>query len=362
MAEKVSLIKPRHLAYAGVILVGIQLGFVIFSGFMPPQFTAGYHQTEQGHQFSDQAQPLSASRLRELEAILSPVPLLSFSAPTSDFVIPEILPPSSVRDSAEKKVEGEAAPPETEENTAVAVIDPPKQPRIIPKQEKKTISIAPVYIKSLPDLSVLTVKQRKKQFIAFMLPLILRANIELDERRQRIDETFRNGESAKLKQWAALYHFDPQNLSDVEIHAELTRRVRPVPVSVALAQAAIESAWGTSRFAVQGNAVFGQWAWTDDAGIRPLEARYDNVVVRSFANLFASVRAYMHNLNTHYAYDRFRDVRLQMVNAPIETRIPAIIATLDQYSEKREVYIDMLFDVMDDNDFWVFDQARLTEK
>ncbi|MGC6484737.1 MAG: glucosaminidase domain-containing protein [Candidatus Puniceispirillales bacterium] len=367
MAETGSLIKPRHMAVAGVMLVGIQLGLVAIFDFKPPQFHAGY---EAEQTLTDAAEPLSSQRLQQLEAMLSPAPVLSFVAPTQDADIAAIITPENGPNGAVSDPDPglEAGPKDVPAATAgdapleMAMIDPPAEPLIIPKVDRKPLVVAPIYIETLPDLSGLTVDQRKTQFIAFMLPLILRANLELDHRRKRIDVSFRAGDSEKLRQWAQLYNFDPASRSDAEIYAELKQRVRPVPVSIALAQAAIESGWGTSRFAIEGNAVYGQWAWSQDAGIRPLEARYDNAVVRSFNHLFESIRAYMHNLNTHHAYDRFRRVRQETRDAPIETRLPALIATLDQYSEKRDIYIATLFDVMEDNLLWDYETALLTEE
>ena len=80
----------------------------------------------------------------------------------------------------------------------------------------------------------------------------------------------------------------------------------PVPVSLALAQAVIESGWGQSRFAAEGNALFGQWVWNDDMGIKARQASDSRASVRAFPDLQASVRAYMLNLNSFYAYEGFR--------------------------------------------------------
>ena len=127
-----------------------------------------------------------------------------------------------------------------------------------------------------------------------------------------------------------------------------------IPPSIALAQAAIESGWGTSRFAVQGNALFGQWAWSYDQGIKPSESRVENAVVRSFANLFDSVRAYMHNLNTHHSYENFRRLR-QQKDIDMNTLTGALI----EYSEERDVYIDKLISMAEVNDFAVYNNAEL---
>ena len=361
MAEKVSPIKPRHLALAGVVLVSLQLGLVAWFDFKPPQFKAGFHVAEEDVVIPEATAPTAYERLQQLEAILSPAPILAWAKPATDYAIPDIIAPEVVLGfgSAGQVTPQSDEPAAEDETIQLALAQPAARLRIKPPAETDSLSIEPVYIESLPDLTVLDVKQRKKQFIAFMLPLILRANQELEERRARIEMTYRSGNTVRLRQWAELYNFNPENMSNDDIHAELLRRVYPVPVSIALAQGAIESGWGTSRFAIQGNAIYGQWAWSAKDGIKPKEARYENAVVRSFSHLFDSVRAYMHNLNTHAAYERFRVSRAENINAPLEDRIPAMLETLDQYSEKREVYIDMLVDIMNDNDLWLYEKARL---
>ena len=361
MAEKVSLIKPRHLALAGVVLVSLQLGLVAWFDFKPPQFKAGFHVAEEDVVVPPVTAPTAYDRLQQLEAILSPAPILAWAKPATDYAIPDIIAPEVVLGfgSAGQVSPQPDTPAAEDETIQLALAQPAARLRIKPLAETDSLLIEPVYIETLPDLTELDVKQRKKQFIAFMLPLILRANQELEERKARIEMTYRSGNTVRLRQWAELYNFNPENMSTDEIHAELLRRVYPVPVSIALAQAAIESGWGTSRFAIQGNAIYGQWAWSAKDGIRPKEARYENAVVRSFSHLFDSVRAYMHNLNTHSAYERFRLSRAANIDAPLEDRIPAMLETLDQYSEKREVYIDMLIDIMNDNDLWLYEKARL---
>ena len=139
----------------------------------------------------------------------------------------------------------------------------------------------------------------------------------------------------------------------------LLHRVDTIPVALALAQAAVESGWGTSRFAQQGNALFGQWAWTDSAGMRPLEASNKRAVVRSFGSLLESVRAYMHNLNTHQNYKRFRDARYHLKPQPEQAKASRLAAYLDSYAEIGQAYVKKLLAVMLSNDFDQYAQAKL---
>src|SRR6056300_1761918 len=104
---------------------------------------------------------------------------------------------------------------------------------------------------------------QKQSFINLVLPLIVASNDELVQRRNAVKAAFDAKNRAMLEKWAVLYRVDPEKLDDAELAKQLLRRVDTIPVALALAQAAIKSGWGTSRFALQGNALFGQWAWTE---------------------------------------------------------------------------------------------------
>ena len=109
-----------------------------------------------------------------------------------------------------------------------------------------------------------------------------------------------------LKRRFKEYKIDDGDLSKLKMRMDI------IPVSIALAQAANESGWGTSRFALQGNALFGQWTWSKK-GISPKKQDKDKTHrVLQFQVLKASVRAYKNNLNTHNAYKEFREVRARL--------------------------------------------------
>ena len=111
----------------------------------------------------------------------------------------------------------------------------------------------------------LTGDVQKQSFIKLVLPLILAANDELLQRREAVKASVQANDRNKLDQWAVLYRIDSENFDNFELAERLLRRVDTIPVALALAQAAVESGWGTSRFAQQGNALFGQWAWTESS-------------------------------------------------------------------------------------------------
>ncbi len=212
------------------------------------------------------------------------------------------------------------------------------------------------------DLDALEVEPRKRLFLRAVLPLVLSANDAILEHRRRLRELAaqRDGgaplpevEVAWLERLAAHYRLDEPDID------ELLLRVDMVPPSLALAQAATESGWGTSRFAREGNALFGQWTWSED-GLRPREAPPDATHrVRRFESLQGAVRAYMRNLNTHPAYAEFRDRRAGMRAAGAAPDGAALATTLHAYSERGEEYIDDLLTIIRVNGLRALDRARL---
>ena len=157
-----------------------------------------------------------------------------------------------------------------------------------------------------------------------------------------------------------------QGLAETYRAREATARallvhVDEIPVSLALAQSAEESGWGTSRFTELGNALFGQWAFSQEAGIIPKDrSEGKNHVIRAFGSLKESVRAYMLNLNRHAAYAdmRARRAELRAVGGIISGH--ALASTLLAYSERGEDYVRSLHNLIEGNGLRAFDGAELT--
>lgn len=227
-----------------------------------------------------------------------------------------------------------------------------------------------LYLRSLPrDLAEGdSTWERKSDFFRVMLPLVLAGNEKVLADRKRVEkfagQVLSGGNLyAVNKSWvinlAAEYgldDFDPKN-GDWQ---ELLRRVDAVPVSLALAQAALESGWGTSRFAQQGNAVFGQVSWRPGSGLiqtgRDPDANHE---VRSFATLSDCVNAYLHNLNTHRHYAKFRN---QRANLQARGQAPSgvvLVKYLDRYSVLGKKYIDEVRGIIETNLLQEMDAARL---
>ena len=132
-----------------------------------------------------------------------------------------------------------------------------------------------------------------------------------------------------------------------------------MPVSLALAQAAKETGWGTSRFALEGNALFGQWTWSGD-GIKPAGAE-DNTKhkVMKFKVLKASVRAYQRNLNTHSSYKNFRQLRAQLRDDDKKLDSLILADKLNNYAETGEEYTKILKQIIKQNSLKDFDEVKV---
>ena len=250
--------------------------------------------------------------------------------------------------------------PKPQQQVASRTARVPTAPKAAPQAGPVPVIVGRDFTRQIPDSHLgLPVKQQKESFIAIVLPLVLAANEEISQRRSAIRRAAKANDRPGLERWAKLYRIDPENRSLAEIEAEILMRADYVPVSLALAQAAIESGWGTSRFARQGNALFGQWAWQASAGIKPAEASNSRAVVRSFPNLFGSVRAYMHNLNTHPSYAAFRE-RRSMMRGRVRADLGFQLAMfMDKYAEIGTAYVDKLQALIRSNEFGRFETARL---
>ena len=140
---------------------------------------------------------------------------------------------------------------------------------------------------------------------------------------------------------------------------ELKIRMDIIPNSLALAQAAKESGWGTSRFALEGNAIFGQWTW-DGSGIAPLNRdRSKNHKILKFPILRASVKAYQNNLNTHKSYIKFREKRTQLREKKKDLNGLELSKTLSNYAQTGNEYIKILAKIIIQNRLMDFDPVKL---
>ena len=220
--------------------------------------------------------------------------------------------------------------------------------------------VKPIYLTKLPkDLKTLgDTKKKRELFIKIVLPLILDENEKITEDRRKLfkilGKNFNTvGERVWLKRRFREYKIEDRDL------AKLKMRMDIIPVSIALAQAANESGWGTSRFALEGNALFGQWTWSKK-GISPKNKDPDqNHKILQFQILKASVRAYKNNLNTHNAYQEFREARakLRQNNNPINGL--ELAKYLKNYAAIGKKYVAIIEDIIEKNSLTDFDRADL---
>ena len=205
-----------------------------------------------------------------------------------------------------------------------------------------------VELQALPsDLAdVADVKLRKTLFFRALLPIVLAENAMLEEVRNHIIKLLGKGVqqlSSAERRWlesvADQYKVDGDIASE-NVQRLLLRRVDVVPPSLVLAQAANESAWGTSRFALNGNNLFGQWTYKLK-GIVPMDrAEGANHSVRVFSSLDDSVRAYIHNINTNLAYTELREMRQQMRSNGERLSGHQLAEGLQAYSARGDAYVD----------------------
>jgi Bax protein len=200
--------------------------------------------------------------------------------------------------------------------------------------------------------------RKKALFIRILLPLILHVNATITAQHATLLDIIRRKEqgialSLRERAWmerlAILYRTDPEKI------ATLSVRVAPVPPSLAIAQAATETGWGTSRFARKANALFGQWTYDQKEGLKPKDADPGTRhAIKRYDRLLESAWDYVRNLNTNAAYLGLRLLRTKGV-----TDGAALAGTLEKYSERRADYVRLLRRVIAQNQLAQLDQAKL---
>ena len=228
------------------------------------------------------------------------------------------------------------------------------------KDIRKNKIVKPINIDILPNeiKSIESTKKRKELFIQIVLPLILDENKKIRLERKTLfailnknsnSDAERNWLKSKFKQYGVVN----RDLTTLKI------RMDEIPVSLALAQAAKETGWGTSRFAQEGNALFGQWTYSGE-GIKPSGSEDgDTHKVMKFKILKASVRAYQRNLNTHKSYRKFRKIRAIQRDVLGNLNSLELVEYLDKYAETGKEYIKILKKIIKQNKLTDFDDAKI---
>ena len=226
---------------------------------------------------------------------------------------------------------------------------------------RKTKLVKPIRLSLLPGeiKKIESTKKKKNLFIQIVLPLILEENNRIKLNRKKLFNILnKNINTAAEKRWLnskfKQYGVLKKDLSTLKI------RMDEVPVSLAIAQAAKETGWGTSRFAIEGNALFGQWTWTGE-GIKPAGIDSDDTThkVMKFKVLKASVRAYQRNLNTHGSYRKFRSIRAEMRDNDEQLDSLILANYLDKYAATGKEYTKIIKQIIKQNFLKDFDKVKL---
>ncbi len=221
-----------------------------------------------------------------------------------------------------------------------------------------------------PDFKSFTdVRQMKHAFFAFLMPIVVKENQAIMERRKRLQGLRGKGTPTGAdKQWldrlAENYRMPTSKTPyDNAWFDGMMARVDVIPPSLALAQAANESGWGRSRFSRTANNYFGQWCFTKGCGIVP-SARSKGATheVQKFRRVTDSVVSYMHNLNSHPAYQGLRDARVKARNANKDVLGHDLAVGLVKYSERGDDYVKEIRDMIRINKLAQFDSQPTTAK
>ena len=221
-------------------------------------------------------------------------------------------------------------------------------------------SVKPIYLTKLPkDLKkIKSTNKRKETFIKIVMPLILIENEKIIEDRKKLfkilgKQSNSMGEKVWLKRRFKDYDIKGEDISELKLRLDI------IPTSIAIAQAAKESGWGTSRFALEGNAMYGQWTWGGD-GIEPSQKdKKKEHKILKFPKLQSSVSAYMKNLNTHRGYSEFRKERSKIREKNKTVEGIDLVKYLYNYAQTGSEYVKILKKIIQQNDLTDFDSSIL---
>ena len=364
-----------------------KLGTVIYE-FLGNLFTDLFHGI-----YKQQIEPQKAKRVIIAIASVSIVATIAFSGinyfSNSELVKkPEIKKEVKKPDTKKPEIKKEVKKPDTKKKEDKTLKEKPKlevkrknvDEVILPNLNLKTETVLnlfkdveydlgkvrsqklvkPIYFTQFPrDLDALqSTKLKKETFIKIVLPLIVAENERILADREKLivlsDKKFTTDlEKQWIRQKLLEYKVKKGNLKELLVRMDI------IPTSIALAQAAKESGWGTSRFALEGNAIFGQWTWSGQ-GIAPLDRESNkNHKILKFPILRASVKAYQNNLNTHKSYFKFRQKRLALRDKNKKIKGLELTETLNNYAQTGTEYTKILNQIIKQNRLTDFEPVRL---
>ena len=209
----------------------------------------------------------------------------------------------------------------------------------------------PVTYTSVPSLEALQGEERKRKFIDLLLPSVLIANLEVGHIRKRVlDIYLKMREGGELTLGERIFLKRIMNRCRSDSIEEVLEKAHPVPPSVLIAQSAIETGWGTSRFFVEGNNLFGMWTFKEEGAIR---AKRSRARLRKYSSVLDSVRGYLYTVNVGWAYKDFREKRLTEKN-PL-----SLTEHLSFYSVERERYVKKVQRIIKENGLERFDSCYI---
>ncbi len=221
----------------------------------------------------------------------------------------------------------------------------------------------------LSDTDFDYLNSNKKEFVKTVLPIIINENQQIIVTREFLNDlkiklqtfkTINNNEISKLNKIAKKFNIKYSNKHKLDLIEEILANVDIIPNSIALAQAAIESGWGKSRFAKEYNALFGEYTYDQNKGVVPLEREHgDKHLIKSFTSYNNSVSSYFKNINSHNAYKEFRDVRNIMRSKNNFSNISLLLNKLNSYAEDNN-YVSNLHLVIEKNNFNKFDSKIIS--
>ena len=241
-------------------------------------------------------------------------------------------------------------------------------PKMFNNTEKKVVVVSdtkksnPLQVASLNWKNNFT--KKKLKFIETLLPLISYQNQKIIVERGRLSEIYNSLDVQKtlhkddmifLENMAKKYLVNSKNKHKIDLVEELLQSVDIIPNSIVLAQAANESGWGSSRFAKEHNALFGQYTYDERNGVVPLRRdKGERYLIRYFSSIDKSVESYFKNINTHSAYEKFRQTRSKMNKKNIGLNVKLLTQHLDVYA-KDEFYVETINSIIETNNLMQFD-------
>jgi Bax protein len=237
------------------------------------------------------------------------------------------------------------------------------------KENNSSSVILPVFLNNMPKNFKMVVdsEQQKYVFINILLPFFVKMEKELELERQQVvhlslkllETPLSDEDYNEIRSLAYKYNVKIQNdefWEYTQALEELLIRIDSIPISLSLAMAAKETGWGESRFLIEGNSLFSEWTFTENDGIVPLKRlKKAKHLVRKFSSLEDAIRAYYMNINTHNAYQRFRELRYKMRNDDSRISSTRLAYTLQSYSADPVNYPIALVSLINSNHLTQYD-------